>query len=939
MSDELRDQVAACLDLLDEEGPEALERFLVGHAREAELRERLAILSETGLVAPAAGPGTGIPGYELRHPLGAGGMGEVWAATRQKDGRAVALKMLRGDRLPSERLARRLQHEAACVARLEHPVIVPVIDSGLSSYGPWFAMPEIVGVSLDQLLAMMPRSRSGERLLAEAMADCEATPLDLEAELFRVAFPDAAAMIAAEVAAALEVAHRAGILHRDIKPSNLIVTPRGEVRLIDFGLARDEEQSRITATESPLGSLAYMPPEQRAGSRDLDASADVHALGATLHEMLTGAPPRAKESGERGSWPDAALAPHGLDAIVAACTRPDPRHRYRSAADLGADLRRVLRREEPRPPRVPLGHRMRQGIRRHPFAAVGIAVLLAAVVVAAIALEREASRGDEQARDDVAQRLELGRRLHEIDRRLLQGEVPDRERREVVKAVIEVYGDMLERDAAEIPDEILEHAATAFGTLGRIQIKRGEFQEAGWAVGEGLRLYAEFTTRQPVKGSTFAEYAGLLRIAGTRELDLGRPAEARRFYQASYEAFERARPLLHESKLELCDRRRAGVILDLANLARIEGRFEDRMRLYEEGRMIAASHPALIHMVLQISGFQINALQDAGREEEARALEDRTFADMRASLDDPEIHFSDEERSRVLSILAQSRRFDGDVEKRPEIIAIHEEIVALRRRIAGADVQNVYAKHQLAVALTNLGSATAHDEPDRAKPVLAEALALEDEILSLPDTASDFLGTRILTLNALGVVFRDREPERAADYYTRAIDDLVRLIEYQPARADLRGRHAGMLQNRAAAWRAMDLPRRSVEDMVAALAPRLESLELQSANARLRAEFEDLVGAIVSEVRELGAADLARRAGELLVRRRGDDPEDLVRAAQLFLAAPGEDDATRARAVDAALGALRAALAAGLENPSGLRSRPGLQALDGDPRFARLMAP
>jgi len=207
--------------------------------------------------------------YRIEREIGRGGMATVYLAEDVRHGRMVALKVLHAE-LAAAVGPQRFRREIVVAAQLQHPHIVPLLDSGESVGGPlWYAMPYIEGESL--------RDR-------------------LERE-HQLPLPDAL-RITREVASALDYAHRRGVIHRDVKPENILLGRDGQALLADFGLARDlinvvepTGQRRLTDSGVSLGTLEYMSPEQTAGTRDLDARTDVYALGCVLYEMLAGEPP------------------------------------------------------------------------------------------------------------------------------------------------------------------------------------------------------------------------------------------------------------------------------------------------------------------------------------------------------------------------------------------------------------------------------------------------------------------------------------------------------------------------------------------------------------------------------------------------------------------------------------------------------------------------
>ncbi|WP_051970931.1 serine/threonine-protein kinase [Kitasatospora azatica] len=246
----------------------------------------------------------------MDRPMGAGGMGEVWAAEDQLLDRRVAVKLLhRTDTDSRERFLR----EARAVAGLQHPGIVVVHDFGEFDGMPYLVMELLAGRSLE--------TRRGDGPVAVGWA----------------------AEVGARVAEALAVAHAAGLVHRDVKPSNLFLTEEGAVKLLDFGLVHERPQapddSGSTDRTTAAGTLAYMAPEQYTG-RSVDARADLYALGGTLHALLTGWPPAGGPQ-LRELRPD---VPKELEQLIGSLLRPDPAERPAEAAPVAEQLRRLAER-------------------------------------------------------------------------------------------------------------------------------------------------------------------------------------------------------------------------------------------------------------------------------------------------------------------------------------------------------------------------------------------------------------------------------------------------------------------------------------------------------------------------------------------------------------------------------------------------------------------
>lgn len=218
--------------------------------------------------------------YTVEHELGRGGMATVFLARDLKHDREVAVKVLHDD-LASSIGAERFQREIHIAGRLTHPNILPLYDSGRLNGSLYYVMPYVEGESLRTRL-----DREHQLPIAEAVR------------------------ITCEIAAALDHAHRQGILHRDIKPENVLLED-GHAVIADFGIARalTDSKDHITYTGISLGTPGYMSPEQASATRDIDGRSDQYSLGCVLYEMLVGAPPFS------GPNPQAVMARHALDPV------------------------------------------------------------------------------------------------------------------------------------------------------------------------------------------------------------------------------------------------------------------------------------------------------------------------------------------------------------------------------------------------------------------------------------------------------------------------------------------------------------------------------------------------------------------------------------------------------------------------------------------------
>ncbi|MCL2091152.1 MAG: protein kinase [Micrococcales bacterium] len=266
--------------------------------------------------------------YELGTRIGRGGMAEVRVARDLRLRRTVAVKILRDD-LPDEMadptLEARFRREAQIVAALDHPSIVSVLDTGEQ------ARPD--GTRLSYIVMEHVAGRTLRQLLDDSLPS-----------------PDEALGIVDWVGAALEIAHRAGVVHRDIKPSNVMITPAGTVKVMDFGIARAlDSTTTLTKTAAVLGTAQYVSPEQIRGEK-ADARADLYSLGCLMFELLTGRPPFVSGSvvsllyQHLNDTPPAPstlnpAVPAALDRIVARALVKDRDLRYQTATELRVDLR------------------------------------------------------------------------------------------------------------------------------------------------------------------------------------------------------------------------------------------------------------------------------------------------------------------------------------------------------------------------------------------------------------------------------------------------------------------------------------------------------------------------------------------------------------------------------------------------------------------------
>jgi serine/threonine-protein kinase len=257
--------------------------------------------------------------YRVEGLLGVGGMGQVYRAVGP-DGEPVALKLVKADLARDQTFRRRFAREARIAQQVEHPHVVPVLDTGEENGIPYLAQRFV-----------------GNGNLADRIERDRQLQLDLVTR------------IAEEVGGGLDALHQNGLVHRDVKPANILLDEGERAFITDFGLAKDSQGSLLTRPGQALGSLDYMSPEQ-IRSEEVSAATDVYSLGCVMWECLTGAPPFADRQGMRVLWahlqdmppnpceqrPD---VPAEVGQVILQAVSKDPSDRQQSAGLFAHSLR------------------------------------------------------------------------------------------------------------------------------------------------------------------------------------------------------------------------------------------------------------------------------------------------------------------------------------------------------------------------------------------------------------------------------------------------------------------------------------------------------------------------------------------------------------------------------------------------------------------------
>ncbi|MBS3939602.1 MAG: Stk1 family PASTA domain-containing Ser/Thr kinase, partial [Actinobacteria bacterium] len=266
--------------------------------------------------------------YELRRPLGRGGMAEVWAAHDRTLDREVAIKLLLDRFRDDEAFTSRFHDEARHVARLNHPNLVAVYDTGTE------VPPDVdpaSGIRQPFIVMELVEGRSLQQAIdAGGLTE------------------DRALEVVADVCAALQYAHGRGLIHRDVKPGNILLAHDGTVKVTDFGIARAVGNENVTRTAAVLGTAAYLSPEQAQGL-DVDTRSDLYSLGVVLYESLTGRQPFTGDSAVTVAYQHVQEPPRpprewepsvspAAEAIAMRALAKNPANRYQSAAEMQDDL-------------------------------------------------------------------------------------------------------------------------------------------------------------------------------------------------------------------------------------------------------------------------------------------------------------------------------------------------------------------------------------------------------------------------------------------------------------------------------------------------------------------------------------------------------------------------------------------------------------------------
>jgi len=677
----------------------------------AELESLLAAHQAGGAVDAVAGalasltqpephePLTRLGPYRVTRALGWGGMGAVYLGERD-DGQfeqRVALKIIRGGR-PGEQVRLRFAEERRILARLEHKNIARLIDGGLTAQGePWFAMEYVQGEPIDTW--------------------CDARQVDIAGRL----------RLFLQVCDAVHHAHQNLIVHRDLKPANILVTPDGQVKLLDFGIARllssDAEQDRpLTRTHLHFFTPEYASPEQVRGER-AGTPADVYALGVVLYRLLAGRPAHRLEHTSPAETerviceteperPSAAVGREhpeertaveisrarnsepgqlcrqlegDLDTIVLHALRKEPERRYRSVVQFAEDIERYLA-GLPVHARLPTArYRAGKFVRRHRGALAAAAAMILLLVAGIAGTATQAARARNEARTALEERNRARReaaRAYRITDFLMQ--LFADAGLDGPRASARTAQEMLDRGALRVQQELAgepETQAALMDVIGRVYHNIGMFDAGNVQLARALAL------RRQALGEDHADVAASLHRLALNELARGQYARAESLFHREMDVRRRAEGG--------ADSTMAPTLNNLALLHQSRGELDKAESLYAEAldvdRRRNANESDIALRLNNLGSVRRMRGDYAGAEtllQEALAIKIRVFG---------REHASTANTLNQLALIDHARANYAGAEAR------YREVIAIRSRVLGdGDPNHAIALNDLAVLLRDV---------------------------------------------------------------------------------------------------------------------------------------------------------------------------------------------------------------------------------------------
>ncbi len=675
-----------------------------------------------------------IGGYRILGVLGEGGMGVVYEAEQASPKRKVAVKVVRGGEFVDETRVRMFQREAETLARLKHPDIGAIYESGRTPDGRhFFAMELVRGETLDRYLEKRP-------------APTSATEVRFRLALLR------------KIARAVNYAHQRGVIHRDLKPANIIITEETDVeatatdsgsslagaglpgvKILDFGLARITEGDVAAATMTTeigviKGTLPYMAPEQARGdSAEIDVRADVYALGVILYEMLSGRRPydvtrralieavrvicEEKPASLRQVSSAGRVIDPDIETIVGKALEKETDRRYGSAAEFAGDIGRFLTSQPilARPPSA--AYQMKKLVSRHRIPAAMAGVMLLALVGFVIGMSVLYVRAV-RAEADASRQAETATRSLEFMTNMFEVSDPSEARGNLVTAR-EVLDAGARRIGLDLADQPVVQA-TLMGTMGTVYYNLGLYGESEKLLTQALEQ------RRALLGEDDPDTLEAVQSLAQLYEDQGRFDEAERLLDDALERSIRLAGPDDRRTLNI-QAQRAGVYQDQGKMEEAEAGFTEVVAAAREH--LGSQDSDTLSMISDLASLY----NDTGRMEKAEKLQLEVLAGEKEQLgpDHPET-------LRNINNLALIYQYQGLYDKSEKL---YNEVVDAQTRILGPRHQETLLARNNLVTLKLL-----QGHFDEAETICDDILATQRELLGPdhPDTLRSMMNLAVV---------------------------------------------------------------------------------------------------------------------------------------------------------------------------------------------------